>query len=336
MLRRFDARIRKLPSFASATVLMLSSDNSADDMARARELGISAHLTKPVRRSAQLPAITGAVLGSATSEVEEPSPAPEAARGKSLRVLVAEDNAVNQKLASAILRRAGHFPVVVANGREAVDAIEGQRFDVVLMDVQMPVMGGFEATRLIRELETGSGIRTPIIAVTARAMKGDREAYLEAGMDGFVPKPIESALLLETLEHVVAGTRLDASAGPDVAEDSVDAAHTLDETALMIMVGGDRGLAGELAGLFLDDLEPRMTEITAAVTEHDAERLRAGAHGLRGSAATIMAKRVAAVAELLETKGQSLALDGAQRTLEDLNVAVASLRPRLVALAGGA
>jgi len=334
----FVERIRRLPSFASATVLMLSSVNSAEEMVRARELGISAHLTKPVRRSALLSAITEAVLGSAAPEDEDdPFTAPETTRGKSLRVLVAEDNAVNQKFASAILRRAGHVAIVVPNGREAVAAIEHERFDAVLMDVQMPVMGGFEATRLIREMETASGARIPIIAVTARAMKGDREACLDAGMDAFVPKPIESALLLETLDHAVRRTHLDSSGAVKVdTTDSTDASRTLDEAALLTMVGGDRKLAGELAGLFLDDLEPRMMEITAAVTERDAERLRGGAHALRGSAATMIAKRVAAVAELLETMGRSGALDGAPSALEELNVAVSSLRPRLVALAGGA
>ena len=171
--------IRQLPAFEGATVLMLSSGHGAEDMARSRELGISSYLTKPVRRSALLSAITEAVLGSTAVQDEEAPRPTTAARGKSLRVLVAEDNAVNQKLASSILHRAGHMAVMTRNGRDALAAMEHEQFDVVLMDVQMPVMGGFEATRLIRKLEAGTGRRTPIIAVTARAMKGDREACLE-------------------------------------------------------------------------------------------------------------------------------------------------------------
>ncbi|MDB4870001.1 MAG: domain S-box [Gemmatimonadales bacterium] len=338
----FVERLRQLPSFASATVLMLSSVNSAEDIVRARALGISSHLTKPVRRSALLSAITEAVLGAVPSEFEEPSPVPMVPRGKSLRVLVAEDNSVNQKVASAILRRAGHVAVVVANGRDAVAAIARERFDVVLMDVQMPVMGGFEATRLIRDLEADSDQRTPIIAVTARAMTGDREACLEAGMDGFVPKPIQSALLLETLDHLTTETHFTSSAAADIDDTGgadaahTDAPHTLDEAALLELVRGDRDLAAELADLFLEDLSPRMVEITAAVTERDSERLRAGAHALRGSAATIMAKSVSAASEVLETIGRSGVLDEALIGLNLLNVAVASLRPRLVALAGRA
>jgi CheY-like chemotaxis protein len=223
---------------------------------------------------------------------------------------------------------------LVINGREAVDAVERERFDVVLMDVQMPVMGGFEATRLIRELEAGSGRRTPIIAVTAHAMKGDREACFEAGMDGFVPKPIQSAKLLEVLERLGTGSMPGPNA--QVATADADQPDALDEVALMKLVAGNRELAGELAELFLEDLEPRVSEITDAVTERDADRLRAGAHVLRGSAGTMKAEIVSAAAGVLEAMGRSGELGGAQHALADLNSALAGLRPRLVILAGRA
>jgi two-component system sensor histidine kinase/response regulator len=337
-------RIRGLSSFKAATVLMLSSLSTSEDLSRARELGLSFYLTKPVRRFALLSAITEALLGSPSPPQEAPAPPTARARGRSLRVLVAEDNAVNQKLAWSILNRAGHIPVVVSNGREAVEAMSRERFDAVLMDVQMPVMGGFEATRLIRDLETGSGKRTPIIAVTARAMKGDREACLEAGMDDFVPKPIQAAKLLETLELLGSGLQVETlpraapepQPGAAVARVAAEmhGLENLDEAALLILVGGNRALAGQLAVLFLDDIEPRMMEINKAVTERDPVRLRSGAHALRGSAATMMAKSVSAAAGVLETMGQSGLLDGVQRALEELDVALAILRPRLVALTG--
>lgn len=327
-------QIRKLPSFEGATVLMLSSVRSAVDMVRARELGVSSYLTKPVRRSALLEAITEALLGAADPdsprkvEIELTAPL-----GKSLRVLVAEDNAVNQKLAAAILQRAGHISVVVPNGQVAVAAMERDRFDVVLMDVQMPVMGGFEATRLIRLSETGLGRRTPIIAVTARAMKGDREACLKAGMDAFVPKPIQSAKLLEVLQQLASGSLPDSS---DEAETDAVGTETLDEAALMKLVGGNRALASELAELYLTDLEPRLTAITAAVGARDGDRLRAAAHALRGSSGSMKAESVSAAAGVLEAMGRSGEMDGVLRALELLNVALASLRPRLVLLAGEA
>ena len=327
-------RIRQLPSLEPATVLMLSSVHGAEDMSRSRELGLSSYLTKPVRRSALLSAITEALLGSADLQEQGATAPASPAGGRSLRVLVAEDNAVNRKLASSTLQRAGHSAILVTNGREAVDAVERERFDVVLMDVQMPVMGGFEATRLIRELEAGSGRRTPIIAVTARAMKGDREACLEAGMDGFAPKPIQSAKLLEMLERLCSGPLPESSAPVETANPG--ASETLDEVALMKLVGGSRELAGELAEIFLEDLEPRVTEITAAVREGDGDRLAAAAHALRGSAGSMKAEIVSVTAGILEAMGRSGELGGVQHALAELNVALARLRPRLVLLAGRA
>lgn len=333
-------RIRQSPSLETATVLMLSSVHNAEDIARSRELRLSSYLTKPVRRSALLSAITEALVGSPSFAGEPLTPLAEPVRGKSLRgkllkVLVAEDNAVNRKLASSILHRAGHNAILVINGREAVDAVARERFDVVLMDVQMPVMGGFEATRLIRELESGSGRRTPIIAVTAHAMKGDREACFEAGMDGFAPKPIHSAKLLEMLERLGSESPL---RGPSREGETEDAgrADALDEAALLKLVGGNRELVGELAEMFLEDLEPRVTEITAAVSERDAVRLRSGAHALSGSAGSLKAGVVSAAAAVLEGMGRSGELAGVHHALAELNVAIASLRPRLVLLAGRA
>ena len=325
-------RIRETPSLKAATVLMLTSVHTTEDVARADELGISSYLIKPVRRSALLSVITESLVGSPGSREEPVSPLSRATSGKSLKVLVAEDNPVNRKLAASILQRAGHDAILVTNGKEAVEAVTRERFDVVLMDVQMPVMGGFEATRLIREAEASSGRRTPIIAVTAHAMKGDREDCFAAGMDGFAPKPIQSAKLLEMLD------RLGSESTPAVTARAESADNTdpaiLDEVGLMKIVSGNQALAGELAGLFLEDLAPRVTEITAAVDGRDAERLRMGAHALAGSALTLKAGVVAAAARVLESLARSGELAESRVALANLNSAVATLRPRLVLLAG--
>ena len=341
-------RIRQLPSSKAATILMLTSVNSAEDAARSNELGLSSYLIKPVRRSALLSAIMESLDGSPAFP-EEAVPLADFSRGRSFKVLVAEDNPVNRKLAASILQRAGHNAILVTNGQEAVDAVMREQFDVVLMDVQMPVMGGFEATRLIREHEATSGRRTPIIAVTAHAMKGDREACFAAGMDGFAPKPIQSAKLLEMLDRLASGSRRvatpatampavtapTAAAAPTEVADNSDSA-TLDEVGLMILVSGNRALARELAGLFLEDLDPRVTEITAAVDGRDAPRLRMSAHALAGSAGTLKAGLVAAAARMLETIARSGELGGSPLALANLNSAVAGLRPRLVLLMGKA
>jgi len=346
-------RIRQLPSQKAATILMLTSVNSAEDVARSKELGLSSHLIKPVRRSALLSAIMESLDGSPALP-EDAAPLADVARGRSFKVLVAEDNPVNRKLAASILQRAGHNAILVTNGQEAVDAVKREQFDVVLMDVQMPVMGGFEATRLIREHEATSGKRTPIIAVTAHAMKGDREACFAAGMDGFAPKPIQSTKLLEMLGRLASGSMraatparaMTAVIAPTVATPTAPVtaptgvadsdSAILDVVGLMKLVSGNRALAGELAGLFLEDLEPRVTEITAAVDGRDAERLRMGAHALAGSALTLKAGLVAAAARVLEAIGRSGDLGGSPLALVNLNSALASLRPRLVRLAGKA
>lgn len=347
-------RIRQLPSSKAATILMLTSVDSTEHVARSKKLGLSSYLIKPVRRSALLSAIIESLDGSPAFP-EEAAPVVIDTRSRSFKVLVAEDNPVNRKLAESILQRAGHKAVLVTNGQEAVDAVKREQFDVVLMDVQMPVMGGFEATRLIREHETTSGRRTPIIAVTAHAMKGDREACFAAGMDGFAPKPIQSVKLLEMLDRLASGSTRAATpatampavsattpanstyvvTGPTEPADISDSA-TLDEVGLMQLVSGNGALASELAGLFLADLEPRVKEITAAVNGRDAPRLRMGAHALAGSAGTIKAGLVAATAKALETIARSGELSEGPNALVKLNSALASLRPRLVVLAGKA
>ncbi|HVS35134.1 MAG TPA: response regulator, partial [Gemmataceae bacterium] len=186
-------RIQADPALCAATVLMLTSAGQPDDVERCRQLGIRAYMTKPVRQSELQEAIL-ATLGGSPSHVRAAAAGANggAPARRPLRILVAEDNAVNQKLALHLLERHGHAAVIAGTGREAVEALEKQTFDLVLMDVQMPEMDGLEATAEIRRRETGTGRRIPIIAMTAHAMKGDRERCLEAGMDGYVSKPIQT------------------------------------------------------------------------------------------------------------------------------------------------
>ena len=169
-------------------VIMLTSDRRPGDVERCRELGVVAHLTKPVRQAELLRTIQKAVGREAQAAV---APVQTATPGSQrLRILVAEDNAVNQKLAAALLTRRGHDPVIVSNGREAVEAWEREAFDAIFMDVQMPELDGFEATAAIREAERKTGTHIPIVAMTAHAMSGDRERCLEGGMDDYLTKPI--------------------------------------------------------------------------------------------------------------------------------------------------
>src|SRR5579864_4943113 len=200
-------RIRQKPELSTATIMMLTSAGHRGDAVRCSELGVAAYLLKPIRQSELREAIarvlgareqTGAIpLITRYSLQDARDPA------ACLRVLVAEDNPVNQRLATRLLEKRGHRVVVAANGREALEALEKEAFDLVLMDVQMPEVDGLEATAAIREKEKASGAHLPIIALTAHAMKGDRERCLDAGMDGYLPKPIRAQDLDEILDNYV-------------------------------------------------------------------------------------------------------------------------------------
>ena len=324
-------RIRTMPDLAYPTILMLSSARGLQDVTRSRKLGISVYLTKPIRRSALHSAIR-----TALRQPDRVKPAREAGSRKprssrTLRVLVAEDNLVNQKLAAHMLERVGHTPIVVGNGREAFAAMQNDKFDIILMDIQMPVVGGFEATRLIRELKAPTGKRTPIIALTARAMKGDREACLAAGMDGYVPKPIQSKKLMELIAELT-GTSGQSAADADVKPTTGDGDGVLDENALLATTGGNRELVGELAQLFLQELEPRMQEMASAIREGDAERLQFAAHALRGSAASLSAAQVTASAAALEAMARKGNLSKADSVFACLEGELAGLTARLTIL----
>lgn len=206
-------QVRKRPNLAGIATVMLTSGGHWGETARCRELGIAAYLTKPVLQSDLLETLLR-VLGS---HLEAPEPVRPGARSTfrecrtPLRILLAEDNPVNQRLATRLLEKGGHIVVPAYNGARALEALEKQEFDVVLMDIQMPVMDGMQATAVIREREAASSARVPIIAMTAHAMAGDRERFLSSGMDGYVSKPVRSEELFNAIEA------LTTVEGPDLA-----------------------------------------------------------------------------------------------------------------------
>jgi two-component system, sensor histidine kinase and response regulator len=203
------SRIRNSPHLTEAVVMMLTSGERREDIERCRELGISVYLTKPVRRADLHSAIVRAITRQATGRREgEPlrsafKPALKPAPGSGMHILLAEDNVVNQRVAVRILEKEGHYVVIAQNGREALDALDRQAFELVLMDIQMPLMGGFEAAAEIRRREAGRH-HIPIIALTAHAMAGDREKCLAGGMDDYITKPIRASLLIELIEKYCA------------------------------------------------------------------------------------------------------------------------------------
>ncbi|MGH9308310.1 MAG: response regulator, partial [Vicinamibacterales bacterium] len=299
-------RIAARPELAGATIMMLTSSGQYGDAARCRDLGISAYLTKPVKRTDLLDQIYR-VLERGVVRMESSTPTvPAVAETMEIRpstILLAEDNPVNQRVAVGLLTRRGHRVTVANNGREAIEILARERFDLVLMDVQMPEMGGFEVTAAIRQREETSGGYTRIVAMTAHAMAGDRDKCIAAGMDGYLSKPINQALLFEVVEQ--------GSAGADARP------AAFNRTELIDRLGGDTTLLGEVIQLFLDDCPKRLAAIDAAVDQRDPERIRTTAHALKGAAGTIAAAAVFEAAQALERIGaeQRLAAADAARRL---------------------
>jgi CheY-like chemotaxis protein len=201
-------RIRKMPGFSTATIMMLTSAGQQGDAARCRELGVAAYLLKPVRKSDLRDAIARVLGVREPTGAVQPKTAMFLQAGRDsavcLRVLLAEDNPVNQLLVQRLLEKRGHSVVVASTGLEALDILQRENVDVVLMDIQMPEMDGLEATKAIRSRESDGRPRMPVIALTAHAMKGDREKCLAAGMDAHLSKPIRPAELDEVLEKYLA------------------------------------------------------------------------------------------------------------------------------------
>jgi two-component system, sensor histidine kinase and response regulator len=198
----FDLVVKiRAASLSGLVIMMLTSGEQRGDMARCRELGISAYLTKPVRRADLRASIIAALGGSSAADAPIPEgpalPAALANLEPGLNILLTEDNLVNQRVALRILERAGHRVTLAGNGREAIEKWSAHAFDLILMDVQMPEIDGFQATAAIREKERASGAHIPIIAMTAYALNGDRERCLAAGMNDYLTKPIDARLLLE-------------------------------------------------------------------------------------------------------------------------------------------
>jgi two-component system sensor histidine kinase/response regulator len=318
-------RIREGPGPAGPTLMMLSSANRREDAARCRELGVATYLTKPIRQSILLDAIMTA-LGSSASVEDHTAGAAVPAGGlgpRTLRLLLAEDNAVNQRLAVSLLEKQGHRVVVVGNGREALAALDVGPFDAVLMDVQMPEMDGFEATAAIRARESATGAHTPIVAMTAHALKGDRERCLEAGMDAYVSKPLRPQELFDVLARL-ATMAAEGGPSPDGTETPLAA---FDMAAALERVDGDLELMKELAGLFLDECPQRMEDIRRAIGERDGPGLQRAAHYFKGSVGNFGARRAFEAAGRLEQAGRELDWSRVEPDWVALEQAVVQLEP---------
>jgi signal transduction histidine kinase/DNA-binding NarL/FixJ family response regulator/HPt (histidine-containing phosphotransfer) domain-containing protein len=272
---------------------------------------------------------------------------------KSLRILVAEDTDENRELVSELLQRRGHAVVAVSDGRKALEALAKDSYDVVLMDEQMPVMDGLEATRAIRAKEKSTGKRQVIVALTGNVTEEDTQRRIEAGMDGFVPKPFEMNALFETIEFLgtfgnqVIGAGKPPSKTPPSAESA--AAQTQPKaaapaaaplavpfkdvaTSLHLATGGNKKLAASLTKSFLTDAPKRLATIRAALGAKDPKALGAAAHALKGSAGIFGAPATVAAARKLEAMGKNRNLAGVDDAFRSLEAAMKDLQSELASL----
>jgi two-component system, sensor histidine kinase and response regulator len=307
-------RIRNEPGLAGVTVMLLTSDVRSGDIARCRTLGIVRHLIKPLTPSELLDAVLLA-LGQSAQTTPTIAPGASGAEGSSrrLQVMVAEDNAVNQVLIVRLLEKLGHVPVVTNNGQEAVDASETHPFDLVLMDVQMPVMDGLTATATIREREARhpERRRLPIMALTAHALPGDRERCLAAGMDDYLAKPVKPTELAAALDRLFPDDRrLPIPEAP--APTSSAACRGFDLATALGHAGGDRELLDELLTIFTQETPSRMDAIRRGIESGDAPEVVREAHTLKGALKLFGAVTAAGVAQDLEALGRAGNMHGAR------------------------
>jgi len=295
-------QIMKRPQLASPThVFMLTTVGQRGDAARCRQLGVSAYLRKPIRQGELLQAIETA-FGQPREAVKGKLITRHSLheRLKGLRILLAEDNAVNQILAVRLLEKGGHSVAIANNGREAVAFLETQAFDIVLMDVQMPELDGLEATARIRERERTTGGHVPIIAMTANALKGDREKCLESGMDDYLTKPIRTAALFDALHR----WSLDALGAPrsTAVEFKIvpPAAPAFSAQEALERAGGDREMLREIAQLLLEDAPPKVEELRKARAAGDLPAVKRLAHGLKGAVSNLGGLQMAEALRMVE------------------------------------
>jgi CheY-like chemotaxis protein/HPt (histidine-containing phosphotransfer) domain-containing protein len=328
-------RIRDDDRFDDLVLVTVTSAGRPGDGALCERLGISSYLLKPITPTE----LRDALQMSLAHARETPGEAVLVTRHSlreawgSLRVLLAEDNQVNQKLAVHLLERLGHHVQVAKNGREALDLFESSTFDLVLMDIQMPEMGGEEATRRIRALEAKRGGHIPIVAMTAHAMAGDRERFLEAGMDEYISKPINQERLREVLrtlgrpESSGRESRTAEQPPPSPRADGVN----FDGQALLARVDSDTDLLGSLVAVFKADRPGIMSEIEESLAAGNAVALTDTAHTMKGALSVFGVEPARSIAEQLELAGRQERLEDARELYDRLGRAVVAAEERLEA-----
>jgi two-component system, sensor histidine kinase and response regulator len=323
--------IKADPTICRVRLMLLTSMGLRGEAEQARRTGFAAYLTKPVRQSELYDAIATMMgspdeLASVRSSADTPLVTRYGLKENKAqlhaRLLIAEDNTVNQKVAAKMVEKLGYRADVVANGLEALEALSRIPYAAVLMDVQMPEMDGYEATREIRRREEGQNRHTPIIAMTANAMQGDKETALEAGMDDYIPKPVKPGELDAVLERWILRPE-DATTASEAVDGTASLDDSIDRSVLAglreLRVEGESDIVAELAELFLKDVPVRLTELREATEIGDGRLVERVAHVLKGSSATVGAIKMEVICAELEEMGRSGDLTAAPERLYHLH-----------------
>ena len=326
--------IKDTPALAGTTIMMLSSSDVSGEIERCKVVGITRYLRKPVKQSELFDAIVAAMSKTADSSLIVDSAHSWSSKpSRILNVLVAEDHPVNQRVVTEILRDRGHAFSVAKNGIEALQMLEQKSFDVILMDGQMPEMDGYQTTIEIRKREKKTGKHIHIIALTAHAMKDDRELCLAAGMDDYVSKPVDPDFLLQRLE-----AEEECPIYPiaeNVVEETAVVVKAFDLTSALKRVKGKEAFLKQLAHAFLQEMPPTMADVRAAVAADDAVRLESSSHRLKGAAITMSATPVAEAAARLEKIARRGEVAGFREAFHALERHAAELTAELEALIAG-
>lgn len=338
-LNGFDvaAAIKSDSSLHATRILILASVGQRGDAACCRDIGVEGYLTKPV-----VPEDVADALRMIASHRSSDDGSPRALitrhtlreRQRVLRILVAEDNPINQAVARSLLEKRGHRVAVTTDGLDAVRRAEDDRFDLIMMDLQMPGVDGLEATRRIRKREAQTGRHVPIIALTARAMEGDRERCLDAGMDGYLSKPLHSEQLFRLIDEL--GRADSQAAGETTATlPATPVDGVLDEDQLLGRVEGDQDLLNELIAAFRQTAPGYLAAIDRALEQGQAECICRTAHTLKGSVGALAAPAAYAAAARLESVGREGDVDGARAVRATLGLEIERLQSALSALVEG-
>lgn len=304
---RFVEEVRKLPELACQAIVMLTSGDLQEASLRCRDLGIAATMLKPIKQSELHRTLVSTLSHRHTVETEPNAATSNAipAAVRPLRLLLAEDNIVNQRVAVKMLERQGHSVQVASNGNQALAAMEKNEFDLVFMDVQMPEMDGMQTVELWRQRELKTGRHLPIVAMTAHAMTGDRERCLAAGMDDYLSKPINQPEVVAVLARMLPSIDAAQQTALVQAKIPADQSPACDLARALAQLDGDEEFLKDLAGLFLDTIPDMLQSLQTATEALDAPQVSELAHTIRGSLATFCAQPACESALKLERAGRA-------------------------------